>query len=178
MLSNIRCAGHLIALLALGMTLVCGQTPSFAADPQSSPEERERFVLITRNLEKAPLEPGLRADREWALRWLTEAPDIAVTVCSTSLGGLERNDYAYSGEILFQYMFTMAATIIEHPEMTSDTVAVQLAGAEGALNAYQAILGGKPEAKSSTLNSLLQTRSSGKLPAYIKKATARCSAGK
>lgn len=178
MSNSIPRARQLLAFLALGLALVCGQAPAFAADAHSSPEDRARFVAITRSLEKAPLDPGLKADRAWALAWLTEAPDIEVPVCLDSIGGLDRKDYAYSGEVLFQYMFAMGAAVIEHPETSSDPDALQLAGVEAALNGYQVILREKPKAKSSTLDSLLQTRSSGQLPAYVKKAFARCAAGK
>ncbi|MDB5694028.1 MAG: hypothetical protein JWO81_3091 [Alphaproteobacteria bacterium] len=175
--TEFRCARRLIGALALGVALVCGLTPASASDVRSSPEDRQRFVSVTRNLEQAPLKPDLKADREWALGWLTNAPDVAVTVCDT-LGGMVQSHYRYAGEILLQDMFSMAALVIEHPETANDPNAQQLAGVEGALNAYRSILRDKPEAKSSALDGLLQTQSRGELPDFIRKAWIRCFAKK
>jgi hypothetical protein len=167
---------RLIAAMALGVALVCGPTPASASDVRSSPADRQRFVSVTRNLEQAPLKPGLKADREWALEWLTDAPDVAVSVCGNTLGGLLQSDYPYAAEIVFQDMFSMAVLVIEHPETANDPNAQQLAGVEGALNAYRSILRDKPQAKSPALENLLQTQSRGELPDFIRKALIRCSA--
>jgi hypothetical protein len=173
---GLRCARQLIGVLALGLALVCGLTPASAADTRSSPEDRERFVSITRNLEEVPLNPNLKADRAWALSWLTDAPDVSVNVCLASLGDMDQSEYPYAGEIVLQYTFSMAALVIEHPE--TDPNAQQLAGAEGALNAYLAILRDKPDAKSPALEALLETRTRGELPDFVRKAAIRCSAKK
>lgn len=162
--------------LALGVALVCGLTPASASD-RSSPEDRQRFVAITRNLEQAPLDPALKSDREWALLWLTKAPDVTVSVCDT-LGGMVQSDYPYAGEILLQNMFSMAALMIERPETANDPNAQQLAGVEGALKAYRSILAGKPGAKSPALETLLQRQSRGELPEFTRKAWKRCSSEK
>jgi hypothetical protein len=173
-----RYGRQLTGALALVVALVCGSTPTCASDARSSPEDRQRFVSVTRNLERAPLKPGLKTDREWALRWLTEAPDVSVTICSTVLGDLVKSDYPYAGEIVLQNMFSMAAFTIEHPQTANDPNAQQLAGAEGALNAYRSILVDKPNARSPALEDLLQTQSRGELPDFIRKAWMRCSTEK
>src|SRR5262245_24194629 len=116
---GIRCVRPLIGVLALGLSCVFGLAPAIAADAHTSPEDRARFVSIRRKLEDAPLQPSARADREWALNWLVEAPDISVKACLNPLGGLDKA-YPYDGEILLQYMFSMAVLIIEHPEAAKD----------------------------------------------------------
>jgi hypothetical protein len=88
------------------------------------------------------------------------------------------SNYQYAPEVLFQDMFSMAAFVIEHPKTANDSNAQQLAGVEGALNAYRSILRDKPEAKSAALEDLLQTQSRGELPDFIRKAWIRCSAKK
>jgi len=159
----------------LGVALVFGLVPAIAADTHSSPEDRARFVLITQKLEEAPLQPGTRPDRAWALSWLVDAPDVSVNVCLTSLGGVDK-DYSYASEIVLQYTFSMAALVIEHPETANDPNAQQLAGVVGALKAYRSILRGKPSAKSPILDSLLETEARGEMPESIRKASASCSA--
>ena len=176
-MSNARLvpARSLIGVLALGLALISGLAPALAQDAPSSPDDRERFVSITRRLEEAPLQPNAREARAWALSWLTEAPDVSVTVCLGSLNGME-DDYPYAGEIMLQYVFSMAVLVIEHPEMTNDPNAQQVAGVAGALRAYRAILGGKPDATSSSLDSLMEIESQGGLPEFILGGSASCSA--
>jgi hypothetical protein len=173
-----RCARQLIGTLALCLALVCGLTSASAADTGSSPGDSQRFVSVTRNLEAFPLKPGAKADRAWAIGWLTDAPDVSVSVCADPLGGLVQSDYPYAAEITVQYMFAMAVLIIEHPETAKDPNAQQLAGVEGALIAYRSILRDKPEAKSAALDALLQSQTRGELPDFVRKAYVRCLAKK
>jgi hypothetical protein len=149
---------------------------AFASDGTSSPEDRRRFVTVARNLEQAPLKLALKPDREWALAWLTDAPDVTVTLCADALAGMLKSKYRYAGEIILQNSFSMAAFVIEHPEMANDPNAQQVAGMEGALAAYRSILRDHPEATSSALETLIKTQSRGELPAAMKKAWIRCSA--
>jgi hypothetical protein len=173
-----RRARRWVDALALGVAFLFALTPASASDARSSPEDRQRFVSIARSMEQDPLKPGLKADREWALAWLTAAPDVSVTICADSLGGLLGSHYKYGGEILVQDMFSMGAFAIEHPDRANDPDAQQLAGVEGALKAYRSILRDKPEAKSPVLEDLIQTQSRGELPDFIRKASIRCSAKK
>lgn len=169
-------ARSLIGMLALGLALMFGLGPAMAQDaPSSSSDDRARFVSITRRLEAAPLQPDARADRAWALSWLTEAPDVSVNVCLGSLGGMDEG-YPYAGEVMLQYVFSMAVLVIEHPEMTNDPNAQQVAGVAGALRAYRAILGNKPDATSPALDSLMEIESQGGLPEFILGGSASCSA--
>jgi hypothetical protein len=125
-------------------------------------------------MELAPLDPNLQADRAWAMQWLTEAPDVSVSVCDDPLGGVIKSDYPHAPEILAQYMFSMAVWIIEHPEGVNNPNAQQLAGVEGALNAYRSILRDKTAARSPALDKLLATQSQGGLPDFVGKAWGRC----
>jgi hypothetical protein len=173
---GLRRTRALIGALALGLALVFWPAPSIAADVHSSPEDRARFISITHKLEEAPLQSSFRADRAWALSWLTDAPDVAVNVCLTPLGDLDQRSYPYASEIVLQYMFSMAALIIEHPETKNDSNAQQLAGVVGALNAYRSILRDNPDAKSPALDQLLETQARGGLPDFVRNASAHCSA--
>jgi len=169
---ELQYAKRLVAVLALGLAMV--GNPASAADSTSSPRDRARFVSITRAMEAAPLKPTLKADRDWALQWLTDAPDISVAVCADPLNGMVQGNYVYGGEILIQYMFSIGASIIEHPDTANDRYAQQLAGVESALVAYQAILKEKPEVRSPALDGLLQTRAQGKLSGFVRKAFDSC----
>ncbi len=165
-----------IGALALAAALVCGLSPASASEARSSPQDRQRFVSIARSLEQTPVRPKGEAEREWALEWLTDAPDITVTICTEPLAGVVQSDYRYAPEITIQDMFSIAAFLIEHPESANDPVAQQPAGVEGALTAYRSILRDRPDAKSSILEGLLQTQSRGELPDFVRRAWATCSA--
>jgi hypothetical protein len=161
----------LLAGLLLCATPVVAQT-----NTRSSPEDQQRFVSITHNLEKAPLKPGLQADRQWAIQWLTDAPDVSVTACLDPLAGVSQANYSHGAEIVVQYILSIGAFIIQHPEKEKDPVAQQLAGVEGALNAYRSILKAEPAANSPPLEKLLDMQARGQLPGFVRKAYVRCSA--
>jgi hypothetical protein len=169
-----RCVSRLIGALALLAILFGGPTPASASSPPSSPEDRQRLVSLTRSLQQEPLNPAMAADRQWALEFLLDAPDIEVTVCANTLGEVIRSKYPYAGEITFQNMVSMAAFLIEHPEAANDPNAQQLAGVEGTLAAYRSILRDKPRAKSPTLEKLIQAQSRGELPGFVRQAWIRC----
>ncbi len=102
---------------------------------------------------------------------------MSVNVDLCSLGGMEEG-YPYRGEILFQYMFSMAVLVIQHPETANDPDAQQVAGAAGALRAYRAILGSRPDARSPGLDSLMEIERRGGLPEFIRGGSASCSAAR
>jgi hypothetical protein len=163
-------------LAALFALLVCA-TPGFAqTKAHSSPEERQRFVTIVHNLERTPLDPALGRDRSWAIRWLTDVPDISVSVCSDPLGGVIGEKYAHAGEITVQYIFGMAALIIENPGTANDVDAQQLAGVESALKAYRVMRGARPDEQSPALEKLLGMQGRGELPDFVRNAYRECKA--
>ena len=165
-----------IALLVLMMAVA--SIPSFAraTGPQSSPEDRRRFVAVVHILEQAPLAGSARDERAWALAWLTDAPDVTVHACLEPLNGLAKTKYAYAPELVVQDMLSMGAFAIEHADAAKDEAAVQLAGIEGTLAAYRAILKGKPAAHAAPLDALIELQAKGELAGFARDAWARCSA--
>ena len=132
----------------------------------STPEERARALEITRQLEQDPLNRALHKDREWLLRWLIEIPDIQVSICASGLGQFFKSKYKYSPEIMGQLTFGSAAFIIENPAKAKDEAATCLAGVQGALAAYKAILKSQPSAKSPALDELA-AKTPGQLQAHV-----------
>jgi hypothetical protein len=162
-----RALGFLLVLVCLASL-----TNAQSKRGPSTPEERERFVAIAHKLEANPLDKTLQSDREWALRWLIEVPDISVSICSQALGPKFFNTkYKYSGEIVGQLTLSQGAFVIEHPDKAQDFIAQYLAGAEGALKAYKAILQTAPKAKSKELDELLAKQANGQLTDFLKETT-------
>lgn len=166
---------RMIAALAFALALACGLMPASAADPAASAEDRRRFVSVARQLEQAPLEPRLAAERGWAFEWLMETPDVSVTICANLWSGLMEEDYPHGGEILIQSSLSMAAAMLERPDITADPIAQQYAGAEGALESYRSILRSRPRARSPFLDALVRTQSRGELREFIANAWPACS---
>jgi hypothetical protein len=139
----------------------------------STPEEREEFIAIAHKLEQSPLDKSLRKEREWALLWLIQVPDVHVNICTTPLGDFMDSKYKYSAEIVGQMTFSSGVFAIEHLGKPADDAAQYLAGVEGALNAYQAILKSKPEAKSKALDGLLEKQNRGQLADFVRDASSK-----
>jgi len=169
---------QLVALAMLGSAFLWLTPSANAASAPSSPQDRARFVSIAKKLEAAPLDPKLTPDREWALGWLAEIPDIQVSICAAPLAKWDQPDYRYKSEILYQYVFSMGTFLIENPGKADDRKSQYLAGVEGALRAYRVILQEMPDAKSAGLDSLADMQARGDLNAFMVKATIQCSAGK
>lgn len=150
---------------------LCDVAASQQKHPPSTPEERQRFIAIAHKLEQSPLDPSLRKDREWGLLWLIQVPDITVNMCTAALGKFYDEKSKYSPEMTAQLTFSMGAFVIEHPDQASDQLAQYMAGVEGALNAYKAIVQVHTDAKSKELDRMLAMESRGELSDYVKEST-------
>jgi hypothetical protein len=166
----------LILIFALAVLLVCiaQKTPAQERGP-STPEERAKAVQLAHQLETDPLGKNAKEARSWMLRWLINVPDITVTACTDYFAPLPDKDKNYSSELVIQMSLSSAAFIIEHPDQAKDDVAVNKAGLEGTLKAYEAILKAKPKAKWPLLDQLIERRNRGTLEDYVREiGTTKC----
>ena len=137
----------------------------------STPQERETAVKVARVLETDPFHKDAKKMREWLLLLLIGVPDIHVELCTAYMPPEKSTDKNYGSEIFNQTMFSSAAFVIEHPDQANDRVAAHLAGVEGALKVYEAVLVTKPKAKSAFYDGLLEKRNKGELRAFVEDAT-------
>ncbi len=165
--------GRIIFACSVVLLLCCVVTAQEQTRGPSTPEERAREVAITHKLEAAPLDESLRSDRQWAILWLVQVPDVNVKLCLSLLGDYMKSKYKYSPEIAAQLTLASAAFVIEHPEKADDPFAQYVAGVESVLKAYQAILKSKPEAKSKALDELLQKQDQKQLEDYVRTQAAK-----
>lgn len=84
------------------------------------------------------------------------------------MGDFLKKKYKYSGEIVVQLTVSSGAFFIEHFDKADDKAAQYVAGVEGALKAYSAILIAKPDAHSKPLDELLLKQSQGQLADYVR----------
>ena len=101
---------------------------AWAAEPTSSQTKAEMIRLID-TLEKQPNHPDGREMRGKVLTWLTEAPDVSVSLCGDYLG-IQDLDKDQGGALVLQQPFAEAKFILEHPDKANDEAAVHLAAAE------------------------------------------------
>ncbi|HEY6308605.1 MAG TPA: hypothetical protein VI488_19340 [Candidatus Angelobacter sp.] len=163
-----------LAVLVLSSLLVAQDEPKRGP---STPEERQRFVAITRKLEQTPLDKSLYAEKKWALDWIGDIPDINVTVCPQVLGEDFLNSrYRYMVEVMGQVVFGNVVFLIEHPDKKGDNVAQYTAGVESALKAYKGILKADPLV-SRALEELLEKQNQGKLTDFVRETSKACQSG-
>ncbi len=161
---------------ALALILVLASPVLAAGRGPSTPAERKKAVETTRRLERYPLAPDADAQRKWLLKWIVDIPDINVRGCSGPLDALAQDEGGsrHGRQLYAQSMFGMTAFMIEHPRQKDDWVAVQTAGVESTLRAYQALLAQDSEAHWEELDTLLKARRAGKLRELVEKTMEGC----
>ncbi len=168
-------------LVSVCMAIIVFSSLALAQDePKRGPstaEERQRFVALTHKLEQAPLDKSLYAEKEWALEWINDIPDINVTICPTVFGeDFLASRYRYASNLMYQVVFGNVVFLIEHPDKANDHVAQYTAGVESALKAYKSILRADPMV-SRTMEDLLQKQSQGKLADFVRQSSKECTSG-
>ena len=163
-----------ISLLAASL-LFALVTPSFGQSKRgpSTPEERTKALASIDDLEANPLGPNAKEERRWLTIWLIEVPDIHVTFCTDLLPDEPKKDKLDSNAIWTQMMFSSARYAIQHDGGSGDSPAQQLAGVEGALKVYEAILAQKPEDREAGLDAMLKRRADGTLGDWVKEQAAK-----
>ncbi len=156
------------------MTVLVLSAPASAARGPSTPEERQRLVNIAHQLEVAPLDASLQPERAWAIGVLADVPDISVTVCLSPLGDFNNTNHPHAAEITIQLMLSEAAFEIEHPAGADDPANQLLAGVEGALKVYNAILTTDPTARAPALDALVQKQHDSQLADFVREASKSC----
>ena len=125
-------------------------------------------------LEKNPLAKEAKDQRAALLYFLTEAPDIKISLCLSVLGESKRIKGDYEAELVGQLAYSQAKFVIENPDKAQDAAAVYLAGVEGVLRTWQAIKVTKPKAKFALMEELLQKQQAGTLAEYVRDGMKGC----
>ena len=156
-------------VLLLATVVAAAQTQH----PPSTPAERDRLVKLAAKLQVDPLNPAYEEDRAWAMKWIEDIPDITINLCDAIYAPMKD---APHGSLLAE-VFTISATayIIQHPDKAQLDVAVNEAGVEGMLKAYQTIVSRAPRQKSDDLDDLLSKQKSGTLEQWVSEQTLKCS---
>jgi hypothetical protein len=148
--------------------------PAFAQEP-TSPEKKAEMIRLVDSLEARPY--GVDADnsRKAVMAWLTDAPDVTVTVCSALLGDVDKLEGEKDDPgLLLQLMFAEARFILQHPDQAQDEKAVHTAGVRGALAFYDSMKKARPAVRIATLEKISKANADGKLADFVSSAVAKC----
>jgi hypothetical protein len=165
---------NFITVCLLVLTMFGGNSLYALQRGPSTPEERKKMVELITFLENEPLAKESKERRKEVLFWLTQVPDITVSVCADVLGGLKKIKGDYSSELLAQQAFSEAKFVIENPDKAKDDYSVYLAGVEGILRAYKSIKKEKPKVKIEAFEELEQKQEKGTLGEYVRVSMASC----
>ena len=145
-----------VVLFAVGNLTALGQS------------EKENVIAAARALETTPLDKSTAKIAERALKWTIETDEIHLIACGGTFGTFSDKKNKQSSLMTMGYMIGMAAYKIQNP--AADENAVQLAGLETALKAYEIAVKEKPKTKSDQVEALLVKRANGELVALVNAA--------
>ena len=148
---------------------------SAAADRgPSTPAERKQALEYIRHFQADPLNPNLKPEIQWVVKWTIEVPDIRLDLC-TSFFKLPKSE-SKDGQTLFNAMvFAQTAYLLENPDHQDDKLAQVEAGVEGVLRVYEVLLKANPRDREPFLDKLIKRREEGTLTKFVEQhATSSC----
>ena len=164
--------------LSLLLVALTAAVPAFAQEKRgpSTEAERTKAVAAIDDLEKNPFGPDAKEERRWLIFWLTEVPDIHVSVCAL-LPDMPKDDKKDSAIIFGQMMFAGAKYAIQHKDDPANNLAQFQAGLAGAIRLYEGLVSQNPKDRQPKLDELVERLHAGTLDAYVaEKAPKACSA--
>lgn len=158
---------HLSAALVGCILLTAPIAATAAGRGPSTPEERARALAFFPRFEADPLNTNLIDEREWALRWIIEIPDVHVDLCMI-LDKLPKPGKKDSSTLFLAMSFAQAAFVLQHPEKQENLLAQHQAGVEGVLRVYEVLLKANPKDQQPYLDDLIKKREAGTLAQWVK----------
>lgn len=132
----------------------------------STAAERTRVIQIALDAQNDPLKNEKR-DGAWFRAWVNEVPDL--TLNPSPLDGWLKfaPAPAVRAALGFQYLASVMAFQIQHPELADQLLASDQAGLEGVLRAYETLLRTDGLYRSTELDLALEARDQNRLPAFL-----------
>jgi hypothetical protein len=162
-------------LRAAAFCLLLVAVPASAADRgPSTPAEREQALKYIRHFQADPLNPDLRAEIQWVVKWTMEVPDIRLELC-TSFYKFPKAE-SKDRELLFNAMvFSQTQYVLENLTRQDDGRAQVEAGVEGVLRVYELSLKANPRDREPYLDKLIKRRDDGTLAHFVEQhASSSC----
>lgn len=130
--------------------------------------EKENVIAAAKAIETAPVDKNTAKMIERAIAWTIVTDEVHLIACGGTFSLFSDKKNKQSSNMTGAYMIGMAAYRLQNPN--ADENAVQLAGLELALKAYEFAVKEKPKTKSDQVEALLVKRSNGALPEIVKAA--------
>jgi len=141
----------------------------------STPEERTQVLAVIHDYLENPTGPNAAKEREQALIWIIEVPDVHVSLCMV-LDQLPKGNKKDSAEIFAALTLGQTEYAIHNMDKPSDAQAETMAGVDAALKVYEILVKAKPKDQQPYLDDLLKRREAGTLGDYVKaQLAAHCS---
>lgn len=140
----------------------------------STAEERAQALANIQQWQANPLGPNAKEQFGWVLKWFADVPDMTVHVC-TLLDKLPKGDKKDASTVFGAQFMAQAEFVLQNRGTQTDLLAEYLAGVEGALHTYQALVTSNPKDRQPYLDDLVQRRDAGTLSEFVKeRAAAAC----
>lgn len=147
--------------------------PAQASAPQSqsargpsTQSERARVAQMALDAEQNPRQIQQR-DGAWLKAWVNDIPDLVLDYGTVFnwIKGAAKADVREAFK--FQYTASAMAFQIQHPELAAQQAAIDVAGMEGVLRAYEAVVRQDANQASAKLDQALSARKKGELAAFL-----------
>lgn len=165
---------RLVTALILGATLAAPALAQSARGP-TTPEEAARIRQLAVAADKDPVGVMASAEGRWFQKWVEEAPDYQLGpdkgVYWAATSGAAKGDL--KRVLRFQHTVSTAAYQLEHRVLDpygdeAQLEARTLAGVEGLLRAYEALVAQREDNRSPQMDEALALRGNGRLAAFVK----------
>ena len=152
----------------ISMLTVCVALIAFGHLSTQAQTEKENVIAAAKALETAPVDKNTAKMIERAIAWTIATDEVHLIACGGTFSLFSDKKNKQSSHMTGAYMVGMAAYRLRNPN--ADENAVQLAGLETALKAYEIAVKEKPKTKSDQVEALLVKRSNGELAGIVKAA--------
>jgi hypothetical protein len=157
----------------LGCALLAAPASAIAAGRgPSTPEERKQALDYIQHFMADPLNPALKSEISWIVRWTIEIPDVRVSLCN--IIELPKSNKQDSQTLFTAMIMAQTAFALQNPDKQNDDLAQYQAGIEGVLRVYEVLLKSNPKDHQLILDDLIQRRDAGTLPQWIKERAVNC----
>jgi len=170
-MSQVRAVTCVAVILFAGLT---GSAQSPTQRQPTSPEKKAEMIRLIGGLETNPFASEAKNARSQVLLWLTNAPDVTVTICPALLIDIKKFKGDEGAALVGQLAFSEAKFILENPDKAGEPNAVHLAGTQGVIQTYVAMKRDKPKLSIAPMEQLLEIRNQGKLPQHVASVVASC----
>jgi hypothetical protein len=156
------------------LLLIAIPVAAFSREPRkSTPQERDRALVVINKLEQSPMDPSLRSDRDWVFQWV-KASDVNAMVCTAIIKPLtDQSPTPFRNALMLQNILSSAKFAMQHPG-SKDQIAMYTASTEGMIRAYRNLVKQDPSRKNEFMESLLAKQESGQLISYVRKGASEC----